>query len=61
MQKHNLRPIDMASLLGESHHVTDFLFAHAATSPPPPAFISTIKLRKSGFTTVYDTEDMFRY
>ena len=61
VRKHNLRPIGIAALLGESHFVTDFLFAHGMESTPPPAFISTIKLRKAGFTAVCDTEDMFRY
>jgi hypothetical protein len=61
VEKYRLRRMSIASLLGESHHVTDFLFAFGATQPPPPAFISTIKIRKAGFTKVCDTEDMFRY
>ena len=61
VRKHNLRPIGITALLGESHFVTDFLFAHGLESTPPPAFISTVKLRKAGFTAVCDTEDMFRY
>lgn len=61
VRKHRLRPIGMEALLGESHFVTDFLFAYGLETPPPPAFISTVKLRKAGFTSVCDTEDMFRY
>jgi nucleoside-diphosphate-sugar epimerase len=61
VKKHNLRPISMKILLGESHFVTDFLFGFGLDTAPPPAFISTIKLRQAGFTKVGDTEDMFRY
>jgi len=57
--KHGLRQIAMSELLGESHHYADFCFAHGATEPPPPAFVSAIKLRQAGFTEVCDTEDMF--
>lgn len=59
--RHGLRPIPLAALLGESHHVTDFCMATGATEAPTPAFMSTIKLRKAGFTGVCDTEEMFRY
>jgi nucleoside-diphosphate-sugar epimerase len=59
--KHRLRPLTMNDLLGESHFVTDFLFGHGLDTPVPPAFISTIKIRKAGFTGVCDTEEMFRY
>lgn len=61
VRRHGLRPLKMAQLLGESHFVADFLFGHGAKTAPPPAFISTIKLRKAGFSNVCDTEDMFRY
>ncbi len=59
--KYGLRPIGLDALLGEAHHMIDFLFAHGATQAPPPGFISTIKLRKAGFSATCDTEDMFRY
>jgi hypothetical protein len=61
VRKHRLRQIGMEALLGESHFVTDFLFAHGLDATPAPAFVSTVKLRKAGFTQVCDTEDMFRY
>ena len=57
--KHGLRKVTMPELLGESHHYTDFCFAHGATAPPPPAFVSAIKLRQAGFHEVCDSEDMF--
>jgi hypothetical protein len=59
--RRGLRKTSMTDLLGESHHYADFCFAHGATTPPPPAFVSAIKLRQAGFTEVCDTEDMFRY
>lgn len=59
--KHHLRKVTMAELVGESHHYADFCFAYGATEPPPPAFVSTIKLRQAGFTEVCDTEEMFCY
>ncbi len=59
--KYGLRPIGLAALLGEAHHMADFLFAYGATQAPPPGFISTIKLRKAGFHETCDTEEMFRY
>ena len=61
VRKHRLRAVEMTELLGESHHYADFCFAYGATEPPPPAFVSAIKLRQAGFTEVCDTEDMFRY
>lgn len=61
VEKHALRPLGLSELLGESQHITDFCFAYGATEPPPPAFVSAIKLRQAGFTEVVDTEDMFRF
>ncbi len=57
--EHGLRPIAMTDLLGESHHYADFCFAHGATRPPPPAFVSTVKIKQAGFTEVWDTEESF--
>ena len=60
--EHNaLRPLGLSDLLGESQHIADFCFAYGATEPPPPAFVSAIKLRQAGFTEVVDTEAMFRF
>jgi nucleoside-diphosphate-sugar epimerase len=58
--KHNLKPLSLIELLGESHHYADFTFAHGAQHRPPPALVSTIKIRQAGFTHCIDTEDMFR-
>lgn len=57
--EHGLRPIAMTDLLGESHHYADFCFAHGVTQPPPPAFVSTVKIKQAGFTEVWDTEESF--
>jgi nucleoside-diphosphate-sugar epimerase len=61
VSKHNLRPLAMADILGESHHYADFCFAYGARGDPPPAIVSTIKLRQAGFADCIDTEDMFRH
>jgi nucleoside-diphosphate-sugar epimerase len=57
--KHGLRPLSMAALLGESHHYADVCFAYGATEPPPPAFVSTVKVKQAGFTAACDTEASF--
>lgn len=54
--KHNLRPLTLEQLLGESHHYADFCFAHGAKSVPPPAFLSTVKVKQAGFCETYDSE-----
>lgn len=59
--EHGLRPVPMADLVGESHHYADFCFAYGAEAPPPPAFVSTVKIKQAGFTDAYDTEETFRY
>ncbi|KPF72433.1 hypothetical protein IP69_03630 [Bosea sp. AAP35] len=58
--RHGLRPSSLAALLGQSHHYADFTMATGAIRPPPPALVSTIKLRESGFADCIDTERMFR-
>ena len=61
VKKNGLRPVKMSELVGESHHYADFCFAYGATTLPPPAFVSAIKLRQAGFTEVCDTQEMFCY
>lgn len=60
-RRHDLRPVPLLELLGESHHYADFCFAHGARSVPPPAFISTVKIKQAGFCATADTEESFRY
>jgi nucleoside-diphosphate-sugar epimerase len=57
--RHGLRRLTMAELLGESHHYADVCFAYGATEPPPPVFVSTVKVKQAGFTETYDTEASF--
>lgn len=56
-----LRPVSMEQLLGESHHYADFCFGYGLTSPPPPAFVSTVKIKQAGFTETWDTEESARH
>jgi nucleoside-diphosphate-sugar epimerase len=58
--KYGLKPLPLKAVLGESHHYADFTFAYGAKHRPPPALVSTIKLRQAGFADCIDTEDMFR-
>ena len=60
-EREHLVEHSLTALLGESHHYADYCFAHGATRPPPPAFVSTVKIRRAGFGDCYDTEDSFRH
>ena len=59
VEKYGLRKVKMSELVGESHHYADFCFAYGATASPPPAFVSTVKIKKAGFCGVADTEETF--
>lgn len=59
--KHELRPVRMSELVGESHYYADFCFGYGASEPYPPSFVSTVKIKQAGFCGVYDTEESFRY
>ncbi len=61
VEKYGLRKIKMSELVGESHHYADFCFAYGAVDTPPPAFVSTVKIKKAGFCGVADTEENFVY
>jgi nucleoside-diphosphate-sugar epimerase len=61
VERHHLRRLPIAELLGESHHYADVCFAHGAAAPPPPTFLSTVKVKQAGFTATYDTEASFRH
>jgi nucleoside-diphosphate-sugar epimerase len=60
-EKHGLRRIPLADIVGESHHYAEFCLACGATEPPPPAFSSRIKLQQAGFTGCFDTQETFNY
>ena len=59
VEKHNLRRVPMAALLGESHHYADLLFAWNSEVLPTAMLVSTIKIRQAGFGDCQDTEVMF--
>ena len=61
VEEHGLRRIAMADLLGESHHYADYCFAHGAKRVPPPAFVSTVKIKQAGFCGTWDTEESMRH
>lgn len=61
VQRHGLRPLTMAQLLGESHHYADFSFGYGLKELPPPAFVSTVKIKQAGFTETVDTEVAVRH
>ncbi|MDB5818110.1 MAG: hypothetical protein JWQ11_1750 [Rhizobacter sp.] len=56
VERHGLRPLSMDALLGESHHYADFGFGYGLAQAPPPAFVSTVKVKQAGFTDTFDTE-----
>jgi nucleoside-diphosphate-sugar epimerase len=60
VKKHNLRPIPMARLVGESHHYADLIFAFGAGEAAQAVLVSTTKLRQAGFGDCVDTEVMFK-
>ncbi len=59
--RHGLRPLSMNALLGESHHSADLRFGYGLTQPPPPTFVSTVKIKQAGFNEVMDTERAVRH
>ncbi|MEP9383054.1 NAD-dependent epimerase/dehydratase family protein [Nocardioides cheoyonin] len=61
LQRHRLRPLALAELLGESHHYADFHFATGARRPLDPVVASTVKIHRAGFTGVMNTEETFAH
>jgi nucleoside-diphosphate-sugar epimerase len=61
VERHGLRKLTMAELVGESHHYADFGFGYGLKQVPPPAFVSTVKVKQAGFTDTYDTEVAVRH
>ncbi|MDB5830032.1 MAG: short chain dehydrogenase family protein 44 [Variovorax sp.] len=56
VRREGLRRLRMEQLLGESHHYADFGFGWGLKQTPPPAFVSTVKVKQAGFTDTFDTE-----
>lgn len=61
VDRHRLRPSTLDQLLGRSDQYADFQLVHGLDDPPPPALMSTVKIRQAGFTPVMDTADTFRH
>lgn len=61
VERHGLRPLKLEELLGESHHYADFGFGYGLKQLPPPAFVSTVKIKQAGFTETFDTELAVRH
>ena len=59
VSRHRLQPLTIREIVGDSFHYADALFNYSGTRTPPPALLSTIKLRQAGFGECMDTEAMF--
>ena len=58
VKDHALAPHTMSALVGDSFYYADALFSTGRETPPPPALLSTIKLRQAGLADCIDTVDM---
>lgn len=61
VEKYGLRPTSLEQLLGQSHYSADARFGYGLKSAPPPAFVSTVKVKQAGFTQVFDTEECVKH
>ena len=55
----NLKSYSIREIAGDSFFYADALLNADTKYAPPPALVSTIKLRRTGFTECMDTLDMF--
>lgn len=55
--RHDLLPIELPDLLGESHHYADLCFNFGSDVAPPATFVSTVKIRQAGFNDAFNTEE----
>lgn len=60
VQRHGLRPLNLMTFLGESHHYVDILLRTETRTIQRPMLLSTIKLRKAGFAGCRDSEEVLR-
>jgi nucleoside-diphosphate-sugar epimerase len=56
--KYGLESGDLRAFVGQGDQHADFAFAYGAPAGPV-AFVSTVKLRKAGFSAAVDTRDAF--
>ena len=59
VKQNNLKSYSIREIAGDSFFYADALFNADTKYPPPPAIVSTIKLRKTGFNQCINTLDMF--
>jgi nucleoside-diphosphate-sugar epimerase len=59
--RHRLRPLPLAAVLGQSHFYADYTFGYGLTTMPPPALVSTIKIKQAGFTETMNSTETFRW
>ena len=59
VERHNLQPIALPDLLGESHHYANLCFNYGVQESPAPTYLSTVKIKQAGFTDTYNTEESF--
>lgn len=59
VHRHRLRPLTLPELLGQSHHYADFQLIPRARKAPPPALLSTVEIRRAGFSPAMHTVDSF--
>ncbi len=57
--QHGLKNYSIRELVGDSFFYADALLNTYSDQAPPPALLSTIKLREAGFSRCIDTVDMF--
>ncbi|MDC0067395.1 NAD-dependent epimerase/dehydratase family protein [Gammaproteobacteria bacterium] len=58
ISRHGLKPYTIRELVGDSFYYADAMFNTYGNTAPPPAILSTIKLRHAGFTECIDTNVM---
>lgn len=56
--QHRLKPYTIRELVGDSFYYADAMFNAYGNAAPPPAILSTIKLRQTGFSECIDTTTM---
>lgn len=58
--KFGLVPCTLKEFVGDSFYYADALFATGADRAPPPALVSTVKLRQAGFHECLDSDVMWQ-
>jgi nucleoside-diphosphate-sugar epimerase len=57
--RYGLRKLSLAEILGHSHQYADYTFGYGITEMPPPALVSTVKVKQAGYTATMDTAETF--